>query len=107
MRTRVLAEVFIYAYRGKPSVIEIELRADRDKILHRNNAQGILQALATLEERRAEFTTRWLWELKTASDALEDSVLDAAVFHLPSLPLKRAVSLVQARSSPCFRAAAR
>jgi hypothetical protein len=44
-------------------VIEIELRADRDRILHRNNAQEILQALATLDERRAEFTTRWLWEL--------------------------------------------
>ena len=44
-------------------MVEVELRADRDKILHRNNAQAILQALATLEERRTEFTTRWMWEL--------------------------------------------
>ncbi len=47
---------------GLSSVSENELRAARDRILHRNNAQEILQALATLEERRAEFTTRWLWE---------------------------------------------
>jgi hypothetical protein len=45
------------------SVVESELRAERDRILHRNNAQEILQALATLEERRAEYKTRWLWEL--------------------------------------------
>lgn len=44
-------------------MVEIELRTERDDILHRNNAQAILQALRTLEERRSEFTTRWLWEL--------------------------------------------
>jgi len=63
MRTRVPPGRPFALIEGKQSVIEIELRADRDKILHRNNAQGILQALAILEERRAEFTTRWLWEL--------------------------------------------
>jgi hypothetical protein len=62
MRTRVPAEASVAIIEGEQSVIEIELRADRDRILHRNNAQEILQALATLEERRAEFTTRWLWE---------------------------------------------
>lgn len=39
------------------------LQAKATKILHRNNAQEILQALAILEEHRAEFATRWLWEL--------------------------------------------
>ena len=39
------------------------LRATAARILHRNNAQEILQALANLEEHRAEFATRWMWEL--------------------------------------------
>lgn len=45
------------------SVNESRLDAKATRILHRNNAQEILQALATLEEHRAEFATRWLWEL--------------------------------------------
>ena len=39
------------------------LDAKATKILHRNNAQEIVKALADLEEHRAEFATRWLWEL--------------------------------------------
>jgi hypothetical protein len=44
-------------------VSDNRLQAKATKILHRNNAQEILQALADLEEHRAEFATRWLWEL--------------------------------------------
>jgi hypothetical protein len=44
-------------------VSESRLRATAARILHRNNAQDILQALANLEEHRAQFTTRWVWEL--------------------------------------------
>ena len=36
---------------------------ERIEILQRNNAQGIVKALADLEEHRSEFATRWLWEL--------------------------------------------
>lgn len=39
------------------------LDAKANRILHRNNAQEIVKALADLEEHRAEFATRWLWEL--------------------------------------------
>ena len=39
------------------------LEDKRVRILHRNNAQEIVKALADLEEHRAEFATRWLWEL--------------------------------------------
>jgi hypothetical protein len=55
-------------------VSESRLQAKATNILHRNNAQEILQALATLEEHRAEFTTRWLWELvQNARDFPDDS----------------------------------
>jgi hypothetical protein len=64
-------------------VTENALRATRDKILHRNNAQEILQALATLEERRAEFTTRWLWEL----------IQNARDFPDPSRPMTIRISV--------------
>ena len=39
------------------------LDAKANRILHRNNAQEIVKALADLEEHRAEFATRWLWEM--------------------------------------------
>lgn len=42
---------------------ESRLDAKANRILHRNNAQEIVKALADLEEHRAEFATRWLWEL--------------------------------------------
>jgi hypothetical protein len=55
-------------------VRDSRLQAKATKILHRNNAQEILQALATLEEHRAEFATRWLWELiQNARDFPDDS----------------------------------
>jgi hypothetical protein len=55
-------------------VSESRLQAKATNILHRNNARKILQALATLEEHRAEFTTRWLWELvQNARDFPDDS----------------------------------
>jgi hypothetical protein len=44
-------------------VSDSRLQAKATKILHRNNAQEIRKALADLEEHRAEFATRWLWEL--------------------------------------------
>jgi hypothetical protein len=74
MRTRTRAEASNCAYRGGRSVSESRLRATAGKILHRNNAQEILQALADLEEHRAEFSTRWLWELiQNARDFPDDS----------------------------------
>jgi hypothetical protein len=45
-----------------------------NRILHRNNAQEIVKALADLEEHRAEFATRWLWELiQNARDFPDES----------------------------------
>jgi hypothetical protein len=50
------------------------LQAKATKILHSNNAQEILQAFSTLEAHRAEFATRWLWELiQNARDFPDDS----------------------------------
>jgi hypothetical protein len=44
-------------------VNDSRLDAKANRILHRNNAQKIVKALADLEEHRAQFATRWLWEL--------------------------------------------
>jgi hypothetical protein len=61
-------------WEGGISVSDSRLKTKATKILHRNNAQEILQALATLEEHRAEFATRWLWELiQNARDFPDDS----------------------------------
>ena len=50
------------------------LEDKRVRILHRNNAQEIVKALADLEEHRAEFATRWLWELiQNARDFPDES----------------------------------
>ena len=50
----------------------LDVKANR--ILHRNNAQEIVKALADLEEHRAEFATRWLWELiQNARDFPDES----------------------------------
>jgi hypothetical protein len=55
-------------------VSEIRLDAKANRILHRNNAQEIVKALADLEEHRAEFATRWLWELiQNARDFPDES----------------------------------
>jgi thioesterase domain-containing protein len=61
-------------------VSDSRLQAKATKILRRNNAQEILQALATLEEHRAEFATRWLWELiQNARDFLSTHLLSKQV----------------------------
>ena len=50
------------------------LDAKANRILHRNNPQEIVKALADLEEHRAEFATRWLWELiQNARDFPDES----------------------------------
>ena len=50
------------------------LDAKANRILHRNNAQEIVKALADLEEHRSEFATRWLWELiQNARDFPDES----------------------------------
>lgn len=50
------------------------LDAKANRILHRNNAQEIVKALADLEEHRAEFATRWVWELiQNARDFPDES----------------------------------
>jgi hypothetical protein len=57
-----------------PSVSDSRLDAKANRILHRNNAQEIVKALADLEEHRAEFATRWLWELiQNARDFPDES----------------------------------
>jgi hypothetical protein len=57
-----------------PTVNDSRLDAKTNRILHRNNAQEIVKALADLEEHRAEFATRWLWELiQNARDFADDS----------------------------------
>jgi hypothetical protein len=50
-----LAEASHCASRGDSPVNKGRLRATAARVLHRNNAQEILQALANLEEQRAEF----------------------------------------------------
>jgi hypothetical protein len=55
-------------------VSDSRLDAKANRILHRNNAQEIVKALADLEEHRAEFATRWLWELiQNARDFPDES----------------------------------
>jgi hypothetical protein len=55
-------------------VSDSRLDAKANQILHRNNAQEIVKALADLEEHRAEFATRWLWELiQNARDFPDES----------------------------------
>jgi hypothetical protein len=57
-----------------PSVSNSRLDAKANRLLHRNNAQEIVKALADLEEHRAEFATRWLWELiQNARDFPDES----------------------------------
>ena len=57
-----------------PSVSDSRLDAKANRILHRNNAQEIVKALADLEEHRVEFATRWLWELiQNARDFPDES----------------------------------
>ena len=63
------------------------LEAKRNKLLHRNNAQGILQALKELEERRAEFTTRWVWEL----------IQNARDFPAPARPMTIRITVTPRR----------
>jgi hypothetical protein len=73
-RTKNLDKMVTELRQRKQSVSDSRLQAKATKILHRNNAQEILQALATLEEHRAEFATRWLWELiQNARDFPDDS----------------------------------
>jgi hypothetical protein len=55
-------------------VSDSRLDAKANRILQRNNAQEIVKALADLEEHRAEFATRWLWELiQNARDFPDES----------------------------------
>jgi hypothetical protein len=56
------------------SVSDSRLDAKANRILHHTNAQEIVKALADLEEHRAEFATRWLWELiQNARDFPDES----------------------------------
>src|SRR6478672_2970136 len=56
------------------SVSDSRLDDKANRILHRNNAQEIVKALTDLEEHRAEFATRWLWELiQNARDFPDES----------------------------------
>ena len=56
------------------SASDSRLDTKANRILHRNNAQEIVKALADLEEHRAEFATRWVWELiQNARDFPDES----------------------------------
>ena len=56
------------------SVSDSRLDSKANRILHCNNAQEIVKALADLEEHRAEFAARWLWELiQNARDFPDES----------------------------------